>query len=32
MEKGRIIINEVDLDSHIKNPIAAKFRNRLVTY
>ena len=30
--KGKIIINEVDLDSHLKNPIAVQFRNRLVTY
>ena len=29
---GKIIINEVDLDSHLKNPVAVKFRNRLVTY
>lgn len=29
---GKIIINEVDLDSHLKNPVAMKFRNRLVTY
>ncbi len=29
---GKIIINEVDLNSHLMNPIAARFRNRLVTY
>ena len=29
---GKIIINEVDLDSHIKNPVALKFRNKLYTY
>ncbi len=30
--KGKIIINEVDLDSHLQNPIALRFRNRLITY
>ena len=30
--KGKIIINEVDLDSHLQNPIAVRFYNRLVTY
>lgn len=30
--EGKIIINEVDLDSHLKNPVAVRFRNRLVTY
>ncbi len=30
--KGKIIINEVDLESHLKNPIAVRFRNRLFTY
>ena len=30
--KGRIIINEVDLDSHLQNPVARSFRNRLVTF
>ena len=30
--KGKIIINEVDLDSHQMNPIARSFLNRLVTY
>ncbi len=30
--KGKIIINEVELEPHLKNPIAVKFRNRLVTY
>lgn len=30
--KGKIIVNEVDLDSHLKNPIALKFKNRLLTY
>ncbi len=30
--EGKILINEVDLDSHLKNPIAVKFRNRLMTY
>lgn len=29
---GKIVINEVDLDSHLKNPVAMKFRNRLITY
>ncbi len=30
--KGKIVISEVDLESHLQNPIARKFRNRLVTY
>ena len=30
--KGKLIINEVDLDSHLQNPIARSFRNRLVQY
>ena len=30
--QGKIIINEVDLDSHLQNPIALRFRNRLFTY
>ena len=30
--KGRLIINEVDLDSHLQNPIARNFRNRLSQY
>ena len=30
--KGKLIINEVDLDSHLSNPIARSFRNRLVQY
>ena len=30
--KGRIIINEVDLDSHLMNPVARSFYNRLVTF
>ena len=29
--KGRIIINEVDLENHLINPIARSFYNRLVT-
>jgi hypothetical protein len=30
--KGKIIINEVNLDSHLSNPVALKFKNKLVTY
>lgn len=30
--KGKIIINEVDLDSHLQNPVARSFFNRLVQY
>ena len=30
--KGKIIVNEVDLGSHMKNPIARSFYNRLVQY
>lgn len=30
--EGKIIINEVDLDTHLQNPIALQFKNRLVTY
>ena len=30
--KGKIIINEVDLDSHLMNPVARSFYNRLVQY
>jgi hypothetical protein len=29
---GKIIINEVDLDSHLQNPVAVRFYNRLITY
>ena len=29
--KGKLVINEVDLDSHLSNPIARSFYNRLVT-
>ena len=29
---GKIIINEVDLDSHLQNPVARSFYNRLVQY
>ncbi len=29
---GKVIINEVDLESHLMNPVAMKFRNRLYTY
>ncbi len=29
---GKIIINEVDLETHLKNPVALMFRNRLYTY
>lgn len=29
---GKIIINEVNLDSHLTNPVALKFKNKLVTY
>jgi hypothetical protein len=31
-EKGKIIINQVDLKSHMANPVARKFANRLYTY
>ena len=30
--KGKIIINQVDLETHLKNPIALIFRNRLYNY
>ena len=30
--KGKIIINQVDLETHLKNPVALIFRNRLYTY
>jgi hypothetical protein len=30
--KGKLIINQVDLDSHLMNPVARNFYNRLVTY
>ncbi len=30
--KGKIIINEVELDSHLKNPVALRFYHRLITY
>ena len=30
--KGRIVINQVDLDSHLKNPVAVIFRNRLADF
>ncbi|MCQ2436191.1 MAG: hypothetical protein MJ101_04720 [Clostridia bacterium] len=30
--KGKIIINQIDLDSHLSNPIAAIFKNRLSEY
>ncbi len=30
--KGKIIINEVDLETHLKNPVALMFRNGLYTY
>ncbi len=29
---GKIIINEVELDNHLTNPVALKFYNRLVNY
>lgn len=29
---GKIIINEVDLDSHLSNPVARIFKNRLMRY
>lgn len=29
---GRLIVNEVDLRSHLKNPVARRFHNRLITY
>jgi len=30
--KGKLIVNEVDLESHLQNPVARSFYNRLVTY
>ena len=30
--KGNIVINQVDLDNHLKNPVARIFRNRLNNY
>lgn len=30
--KGKIIVNEVDLDSHLANPVARIFKNRLMRY
>ncbi len=30
--KGRIIINEVELQNHLANPVALRFYNRLVSY
>ena len=30
--KGKIIINQLDLETHLKNPVALIFRNRLYTY
>ena len=30
--KGKIIINEVELDSHLSNPVAKIFKNRLLSY
>ena len=30
--KGKLIVNAVDLDSHLANPVARNFRNRLVQY
>jgi len=30
--KGKIIINEVELDSHLSNPVAKIFKNRLMSY
>ena len=30
--KGRVVINQVDLDSHLKNPVAVIFRNRLADF
>ncbi len=32
MGNGKIILNEVDLLSHLKNPVAVRFYNRLMTY
>lgn len=29
---GKIIINEIDLETHLKNPVALIFKNRLYTY
>lgn len=29
---GKIILNEVDLNAHLKNPVAQIFKNRLITY
>ena len=30
--RGRIVINMLDLKSHLKNPVAVKFYNRLYRY
>ena len=30
--KGRVVVNQVDLDSHLKNPVAVIFRNRLADF
>ncbi len=30
--RGRVVINQVDLDSHLKNPVAVIFRNRLAGF
>ncbi len=30
--KGKLIVSEVELENHLKNPIALRFYNRLVTY
>lgn len=30
--KGKLIINQIDLDSHLTNPVARSFRNRLFRY
>ncbi|MBQ9510783.1 MAG: hypothetical protein IJR55_03705 [Clostridia bacterium] len=30
--KGKIVVSEIDLSSHLKNPVAVKFRNRLANF
>ena len=30
--KGKIVINQVDLDNHLKNPVALIFKNRLAKF
>ena len=30
--KGKIVLNQVDLDNHLNNPVARIFRNRLNNY